>query len=57
MGTPLHHAANLKRYKIAALLLEHGADPEILAGDGRTALEIAQESGATGIVKLLQRTS
>jgi ankyrin repeat protein len=57
MGTPLHHAANLKRDKIAALLLEHGADPDILAGDGRTALEIAQESDAIGIVKLLQRTS
>jgi len=40
-STPLHWAAGLNREELAKLLLEKGADPNILAGDGLTALDVA----------------
>jgi len=54
-STPLYWAARLNREEIAKLLLARGADPNILAGDGYTALDIAIEKGAAGIASLLVR--
>jgi ankyrin repeat protein len=68
-GTPLHWAAcpeynnidgsfldNLvTRRQLVKLLLEHGADPNIVAGNGYTALDIAEAYSATGIATLLKR--
>jgi ankyrin repeat protein len=38
------------------VLLSHGADPNTKMPDGITALKIARNSGATGIVELLQQS-
>jgi ankyrin repeat protein len=54
-STPLHWAAAFNREAIAALLLENGADPNILAGNGSTALDVALEQGANAVAKLLER--
>jgi ankyrin repeat protein len=35
-------------------LLDHGADPNIVAGDGHTALDVATASGVASIVALLE---
>jgi ankyrin repeat protein len=67
--TPLHWAAWLyledvdgrhqhdpiARAELVKLLLEHGADPNIVAGNGCTPLDIACACGASGIAALLQR--
>jgi len=53
-GTPLHWAAALNREDAAKLLLEKGADPNILAGNGLTALNIADAQGAAGVAALLE---
>ena len=53
-STPLHWAARLNRVPLAKRLLERGADPGILAGDGHTALEIAESKGATETAALLR---
>jgi len=52
-STPLHWAAALDRQELAKLLLEKGADPNILAGNGLTALDVAEQAQAEGIVKLI----
>ena len=43
-STPLHRAAALNREAMAKLLLERGADPNILAGNGCTALDLAEQA-------------
>jgi len=48
--TPLHLAALMKRDALAKLLLEHGAKVNELAGDGRTALDIAEAAEAPAAV-------
>src|SRR5207237_1270021 len=53
-ATPLHHAARLNREALATLLLDRGAQPSLLAGDGRTALDLADESGAVEIARQIQ---
>jgi ankyrin repeat protein len=53
-ATPLHMAALLKHAHLAKLLLDNGADPNIVAGNGRTPLDIAIENGATEVAKLLE---
>ena len=53
-STPLHWAAAFNREELAALLLEKGADPNILAGNGLTALDVAVEQGAP-VATLLER--
>ncbi len=53
-GTALHHAARLDRLAFAQLLLDNGADPNLLAGDGRTALDIADEKGHAELAQLLR---
>ena len=42
------------RLELVRLLLDHGADPNIVAGDGHTALDVARTAGAARIVALLQ---
>src|SRR5262249_46310209 len=42
------------RLYIVRLLLDHGADPNIVAGDGYTALDVARNSPAPSIVALLE---
>jgi ankyrin repeat protein len=54
-GTALHWAAWFKREALAALLLERGADPNILAGNGYTPLDVADASGAIGVAALLEQ--
>jgi ankyrin repeat protein len=54
-STALHWAAAMNREEMAKLLLEKGADPNILAGTGLTALDVAEQAGAKGIVKLIER--
>src|SRR5262245_24289298 len=67
--TPLHWAAwtqvedvdgmhshdESQRKELVQLLLDHGADPNIVAGNGMTALDIAHEAGAPAITALLER--
>jgi len=67
--TPLHWGASLHyedvdgthshapavREQLVQLLLDHGADPNAVAGNGLTPLDIAQESHAPGIAALLTR--
>lgn len=53
-STALHLASLTKRAGIVKTLLALGADKSIVAGDGRTALDIARSIGADDVVKLLQ---
>jgi hypothetical protein len=53
-STPLHHAVHNRRHEIAQLLLDNGAQPNTLAGDGRTALDIAEARGAAEVANLLR---
>jgi ankyrin repeat protein len=52
-GTHSHDAAS--REHLVSLLLQHGADPNVVAGNGLTALDVALAGGAAGIVALLER--
>ena len=54
-STPLHWAAALNREAMAKLLLEGGADVNILAGDRHTALDVAEQADAEGIAKLIEQ--
>jgi ankyrin repeat protein len=54
-GTPLHWAAKLGRGELAKLLLDQGADPNILAGNGCTALDLAVQANVVDIAKLIEQ--
>jgi ankyrin repeat protein len=54
-GSALHHAARLDRVALAQQLLDAGAQPDLLAGDGRTALDLAEARGAGAVAALLSR--
>src|SRR5262245_40068864 len=54
-GTPLHWASILKREETAKLLLANGADPNILAGNGLTALDLAEQAHAEDVAKLIEQ--
>jgi hypothetical protein len=68
-STPLHCAAiathsnvdgrhrhdEAARSALVKLLLDRGADPNIVAGNGLTALDIATAAGASGIAALLEQ--
>jgi ankyrin repeat protein len=67
--TPLHWAACVqiedvdgihpldpsKREELVELLLKKGADPNVVAGNGVTALDVAHAARATRIAALLER--
>jgi ankyrin repeat protein len=53
-STPLHNAALMGHLEIVRLLLDRGAQPNIIAGDGRTALDIAEARGAAEMAALLR---
>jgi ankyrin repeat protein len=54
-STPLHWAAARDHVEMAKLLLDRGADPNILAGDGLTALDVAEQGLSEGIVMLIEQ--
>ena len=68
-STPLHWAAwtyvedvdgrhsldPARRQELVAILLDNGANPNIIAGNGMTPLDIAYASDAPGIVALLEQ--
>ena len=54
-ASALHWAAAFNRADLAALLLEQGADANILAGNGFTALDVAAEEHADEVAALLER--
>lgn len=52
--SPLHEAARNNRAEVVRLLLDHGANPAQVNGDGKTALELALAAGHTTVVELLR---
>jgi ankyrin repeat protein len=50
-----HDLDPVRRQQIVQLLLNRGADPNILSGDGMTPLDIAYSAKAEGIIALLER--
>ena len=44
---------NVREY-LVRLLLDHGADPNIVAGDGYTALDVARTARAARVAALIQ---
>ena len=46
---------HVSRLRLVRMLLERGADPNIVAGDGHTALDVAHFAGATDIAALIER--
>ena len=52
---PLHCAAFTNRADFATLLLDRGADPNLLAGNGWTALDLADLEGAAAVVAVLEQ--
>ena len=53
-ATPLHCAVLATRQDVVAFLLDRGADPTAVAGNGVTALDVAEFQGATQIARLLE---
>ena len=53
-ATPLHCAVLATHQEMVAFLLDRGADPTAVAGNGVTALDVAEYRGATEIARLLQ---
>jgi len=49
-----HSFAEADKEYLVRLLLDHGADPNIVAGDGYAPLDVARTAGASHIVALLQ---
>lgn len=49
-----HSWDEAERESLVRLLLDQGADPNIVAGDGYTALDVARTAGAARIVALIQ---
>ena len=54
-STPLHCAAHQNRVELARLLLRHGADPNLLAGNGQTALDVADARRAEAVRSVLEQ--
>ena len=50
----LHAAAQVGNTRMARVLLEHGADPDLASDDGRTPTDLAREGGHEGLVGLLE---
>ncbi len=54
-ATALHWAAAMGHEEAATLLLEAGADANIIAGNGLTPLDVADANGAAGVAALLEQ--
>ncbi|MBI3831386.1 MAG: ankyrin repeat domain-containing protein [Planctomycetes bacterium] len=54
-GAPLHYAVKYKHTHMAELLLENGADPNLLAGDGQSPLDLAEADDAKDAAALLMQ--
>lgn len=52
--TPLHGAARLGRTQMVRVLLELGAEVEIVDCNGKTALDLAEEKGFQDVVEILR---
>jgi ankyrin repeat protein len=52
--TALHGAVIFHQQAMVKWLLEHGAEPGAQDGNGKTALDLAEEQGDVGIAALLQ---
>jgi len=55
--TALHVAAEHDRDRIAALLIDAGADPAAVSADGLTPLQCAQKAGSAKVIALLTSSS
>jgi ankyrin repeat protein len=53
--TPLHGAAHSGDRELVELLLARGADPDAKHQEGKTALDLARESGHAEVVAILER--
>ena len=49
-----HTIDEAQRLPVVRLLLDHGGDPNIIAGDGSTALDVAHAAGAKEIADLIE---
>ena len=49
-----HSWDEAERESLVRYLLDHGADPNIVAGDGYTPLDVARTAGAARIVALIR---
>ena len=52
--TAMHYACHIGRPNHVAVLISHGADPMIVDGRGRNAIEMADESGNSEIADMLR---
>jgi ankyrin repeat protein len=52
--SPLHEAARNNNVEVVRLLLEHGANPSLTNGDGKTPLDFATELGHVAVAEMLQ---
>jgi ankyrin repeat protein len=53
-NTPMHFAVFKKQYEIVKILLEAGAKYDVKAGDGDTALDLANKENDTHIIELFR---
>lgn len=51
--TPLMRAADVGHYRVAKVLLEHGANPSVTRDDGFTALHLSAHNGHLAVAKML----
>lgn len=54
LSTALHWAAATGHDEAARILLDNGADPNVLSGDGRTPLDVADANGAARVGALIE---
>jgi ankyrin repeat protein len=52
--SPLHEAARNDRVEVVRILLDHGANPSLTNGDGKTPLDLAVEQGHVATAELLR---
>jgi ankyrin repeat protein len=52
-ATALHYAVDFYSEQALMVLLEHGADVDVQAGDGKTALQMARNIGNDASVQML----